>query len=103
MKFQAGQWLDVHIPGLPAAGGFTITSIPDSAKPIKTQDPYLELAVQYSPSNPPAAWLWKPEQEILGSKLHVRVGGSFTWPPRGVKELNKIKKIIFIAGGVGIK
>jgi hypothetical protein len=32
----------------------------------------------------------------------VRVGGSFVWPPPGV-DVNKIKRAIFIAGGVGIK
>ena len=66
--------------------------------------PYLELAVQNSPSNPPAAWLWRFPDEILGSELHVRVGGSFTWPPHGwsAERVRQIRKIIFVAGGVGI-
>lgn len=61
----------------------------------------LELAIQYSPKNPPAAWLWKPEQEIKGSTLHVRVGGSFTWPPPAISPENR-KRVVLIAGGVGI-
>lgn len=61
----------------------------------------LELAIQYSPKNPPAAWLWKPEQEIKGSTLHVRVGGSFVWPPPGISPADR-KRVVLIAGGVGI-
>lgn len=38
----------------------------------------------------------------MGKELSIRVGGSFVWPPSGI-PLDKIKKIIFIAGGVGIK
>ena len=70
----------------------------------KTDDyvPYLELAVQKSPDNPPAAWLWKSEEEITGKEVHVRVGGSFVWPPPGV-DMTQVKRAVFIAGGVGIK
>ena len=62
----------------------------------------MELAVLESPSNPPAAWLWKPTEEILGKEVNIRVGGSFVWPPTGI-DLEKIKNVVFIAGGVGIK
>lgn len=63
---------------------------------------YLELAIQSSPQNPPAAWLWRPETEILGKRLLVRVGGNFVWPPPGV-DVNGIRKVLLVAGGVGIK
>ncbi|OCK81709.1 hypothetical protein K432DRAFT_442157 [Lepidopterella palustris CBS 459.81] len=99
IPFLPGQWLDVHVPGLRKAGGFTITSTPRDA--VATDSPFLELAIQDSPSNPPAAWLWKREEEILGQELSVRVGGSFVWPPPGV-NLHQIKRVVFIAGGVGI-
>ncbi|KAK2768551.1 hypothetical protein FQN54_000407 [Arachnomyces sp. PD_36] len=115
--FQPGQWLDVHVPSIPQAGGFTITSTPADAMPLpplspfqdapaesaetEGRPPYVELAVQNSPSNPAAAWLWKPEGEILGKELGVRVGGSFVWPPPGI-GMEAIKKIVFVAGGVGI-
>ena len=109
VKFLPGQWLDVHVPGLTKAGGFTITSTPRDALPQSSEpepnqlhSPFLELAVQESPSNPPAAWLWRPSEEILGRELQVRVGGSFVWPPPGV-NLDEIYRVIFIAGGVGIK
>ncbi|KUJ21464.1 ferredoxin reductase-like protein [Mollisia scopiformis] len=92
IKFLPGQWLDVYCPSIPKAGGFTITSPPSL--------PYLELAVQKSPENPPAAWLWQAVPSILNAELQVRVGGSFVWPPpRGVVGL---KRVVFVAGGVGV-
>lgn len=88
------------IPGLPKAGGFTITSTPAEASSI-SKEPYLELAVQKS-DNPPAQWLWKNPEKILNTELRVRVGGSFTWPPPGINE-HDIERAVFVAGGVGIK
>ncbi|KAF2814925.1 uncharacterized protein BDZ99DRAFT_485458 [Mytilinidion resinicola] len=108
IKFLPGQWLDVHVPGLKKAGGFTITSTPKTARSYPPESPidgsrfpYLELAIQDSPSNPPAAWLWRAPDEILGKELEVRAGGSFVWPPPGV-DLDQVKRVVFIAGGVGI-
>lgn len=94
------------MPGIKKPGGFTITSAPSkaqskspppaSAAPADgttpsgppsdpAAGPYLELAVQKSPDNPPAHYLWRPTGEILSSELRVRVGGSFVWPPPGVQ------------------
>ncbi|KAI9817873.1 MAG: hypothetical protein M1827_000992 [Pycnora praestabilis] len=108
IEFLPGQWLDVHIPGQFKAGGFTITSTPRDARPAAQTSSsslehqgYLELAIQKSPRNPPAAWLWQPKEQILGSELRVRVGGSFVWPPPSV-NVKSIKRAVFIAGGVGI-
>ena len=101
VKFSPGQWLDTFIPDIPKAGGFTITSTPSEAKPTNNSPAYLELAVQKS-SNPPAQWLWRPQDEILGQKLAVRVGGSFTWPPTHL-NFPEIDRLVLIAGGVGIK
>ncbi|KAK8135887.1 ferredoxin reductase-like protein [Apiospora sp. TS-2023a] len=140
LRFLPGQWLDVYCPGVPKAGGFTITSPPSKARPssavtssiTKDQDAgarvdgggtpaavpgYLELAVQKSPSNPPAAWLWQegkgkgnpsvisatiePKEPILGRELQVRVGGSFVWPPPGI-NVRSLRSVVFVAGGVGI-
>ncbi|CAI7567185.1 unnamed protein product [Penicillium manginii] len=105
-----------------SAGGFTITSTPADAQLLPPLDfppgpmfgeeagiamasqgrsPYVELAVQESPSNPSAAWLWKPKDDILGKEVNIRVGGSFVWPPTGV-ELHKVQNVVFVAGGVGI-
>ncbi|KAI7171819.1 hypothetical protein D0869_00397 [Hortaea werneckii] len=100
IKFLPGQWLDTFIPGLPKAGGFTITSTPSEARPSSHLSPFLELAVQKS-SNPPAQWLSRPEDEIIGQKLVVRVGGSFTWPPPKL-DAGSIDRLVLIAGGVGI-
>jgi hypothetical protein len=92
------------VPNVEKAGGFTITSSPSEALPRSDPDfvPYFELAVQKSPDNPPAAWLWQPVDDILGKEVTVRVGGSFVWPPPCL-DMKKIKRAIFIAGGVGIK
>ncbi|KAF2212263.1 hypothetical protein CERZMDRAFT_112002 [Cercospora zeae-maydis SCOH1-5] len=68
------RWIDTFIPGLSKAGGFTITSTPAEARPNSHAPPYIELAVQKS-KNPPAQWLWRPQEEILGAQLAVRVGG----------------------------
>ena len=51
---------------------------------------------------PPAAWLWKRKEDIIGKEINIRVGGSFIWPPTGVNPRD-IKNVVFIAGGVGIK
>ncbi|KAL8658372.1 MAG: hypothetical protein Q9226_001048 [Calogaya cf. arnoldii] len=100
-SFLPGQWLDVHLPRVRQAGGFTITSTPKDAQPAKANPGYLELAIQKSPNNPPAAWLWRPEEEIRDSHIYVRVGGNFVWPPPGI-DLASIKTIALVAGGVGI-
>ncbi|KAL7806102.1 hypothetical protein V8C44DRAFT_351847 [Trichoderma aethiopicum] len=119
VNFLPGQWLDTYIPGVPKAGGFTITSAPSSSSPSSSpsssEPPYFELAVQESPENEPAAWLWRPKDEILGERLRVRVGGRFVFPPLiapWVKEEdasagggdvgNGLKRVVFVAGGVGV-
>jgi len=107
IKFQPGQWLDVYVPNVPKAGGFTITSPPSCLihppghAPTSVPNGYLELAIQRSPTNPPAAWIWRPSSEILGSELQIRVGGSFVWPPCYYGS-EGIRRVVFIAGGVGI-
>lgn len=96
-QFLPGQWLDTFVPGVEKPGGFTITSSPSQAcLPIA---PYLELAVQKAPANPPAAWLW--ETAHVGSNLRVRVGGAFVWPPHGV-DLASLRRVVFVAAGVGV-
>ncbi|KAF4997606.1 hypothetical protein FGRMN_3745 [Fusarium graminum] len=99
VNFSAGQWLDTYVPNNPKPGGFTITSSPHAA--ADPNSPYFELAVQDSPYNPPAAWLWRSPSEILGSELQVRVGGSFVFPPNTI-PLKEIRRVVFVAGGVGI-
>ncbi|KAJ4319997.1 hypothetical protein N0V84_006075 [Fusarium piperis] len=100
VKFSAGQWLDTYVPGADKPGGFTITSRPSDAS-SSTDEPYFDLAVQASPENPPAAWLWQPPSDIVGSTLQVRVGGSFVFPPEDV-PMEGIRRVVFVAGGVGI-
>ncbi|MCJ1287773.1 hypothetical protein MMC26_007125 [Xylographa opegraphella] len=101
LKFLPGQWLDVFVPGLPKAGGFTITSTPRDAEYQHSRDGFVELAIQDSPKNPPAAWLWRPSSEILGQTLLIKVGGSFVWPPPAIPA-KEVKRLVLVAGGVGI-
>jgi hypothetical protein len=43
-------------------------------------------------------------EDIQGKEITVRVGGNFVFPPPGMSmERPKIKRAIFVAGGVGIK
>lgn len=114
----------MHIPSISEAGGFSITSTPADARPLPSPEsptealgaeepgiaevetqgrsPYVELAVQEAPSNPAGAWLWKPQDEILGRELSIRVGGSFVWPPEGI-DIRHLKNVVLVAGGMGIK
>ncbi|UNI24457.1 hypothetical protein JDV02_010200 [Purpureocillium takamizusanense] len=123
-KFMPGQWLDTYVPGIAKAGGFTITSVPSSGGAAgKAADaeppppPYFELAVQESPDNEVAAWLWRAPEEIVGALLRVRIGGSFVFPPlaapteasssvrqHGQQQWNigTVRNVFFVAGGVGI-
>ncbi|KAK3499718.1 uncharacterized protein B0T23DRAFT_425158 [Neurospora hispaniola] len=106
IQFSAGQWLDVYVPSVSKAGGFTITSAPSAAvaqQGLDGQVPqaYLELAIQKSPDNPPAAWLWQPVPVIMNAEVKVRVGGSFVWPPAGI-DASSLRKVVLVAGGVGI-
>jgi hypothetical protein len=104
-SFLPGQWVDLEIPGISQVGGFTITSPPSKAQASTRHlfpNRFVELAVQKAPRNPPAAWLWQPEAEIVGSRLGIRIGGSFVWPPPHL-SVDQIRRLVLIAGGVGIK
>ncbi|KAI1771790.1 hypothetical protein F4818DRAFT_189732 [Hypoxylon cercidicola] len=104
LRFLPGQWLDVYVPGVSKAGGYTITSPPSKARPSASSDDpgYVELAVQKS-DDPPAAWLWQDADAITYAELRVRVGGSFVWPPPGVNIRGPpLRRAVFVAGGVGI-
>jgi len=78
------------------------TTTPPSAATF--DDPYLELAIQKSPENPPAAYVWQDPAEIMNAPVRFRVGGNFTHPPMtlSMQEFQSIDNIVLIAGGVGI-
>ncbi|KAI6506926.1 hypothetical protein MCOR13_003075 [Pyricularia oryzae] len=129
INFLAGQFLDVFCPGIEKAGGFTVTSPPSRAqRSSSAAPPYLELAVQKSPENPAAAYLWQgrptstsnedsdEEQDadessahrqqqpgIVGTQLQVRIGGSFVYPPSGIASASHVlRRVVFVAGGMGV-
>ncbi|OTA52063.1 hypothetical protein K449DRAFT_457422 [Hypoxylon sp. EC38] len=50
LRFLPGQWLDVYVPGVPKAGGYTITSPPSKARlsnDSSVSPGYVELAVVF--------------------------------------------------------
>ncbi|CAG8493323.1 4489_t:CDS:2 [Ambispora gerdemannii] len=94
IDFLPGQWLDVFIPNVSIIGGFSITSTPRHLQLTNT----LDLAVKYS-THPPAKWFH--EEATLGSVVDIRVGGEFYYDAQKEKE-NGTRRLLFIAGGVGI-
>ncbi|KAF0505741.1 oxidoreductase NAD-binding domain-containing protein 1 isoform X1 [Gigaspora margarita] len=93
-SFLPGQWLDVFIPNVPIAGGFSLTSTPHQYTLTNT----FELSIKYS-TNPPAKWFH--ENAKIGDSVEVRVGGDFVWDERKEQE-DETECVLFIAGGVGI-
>ncbi|KAL2138531.1 hypothetical protein VTI28DRAFT_6627 [Corynascus sepedonium] len=126
ITFLPGQWVDLYPP--PEAeilkpGGFTITSSPSLALPKHRQtqtahapvkkevekndqeneSPYIELAIQSSPQNPVAAYLFLPSSQLLHTPVRVRIGGSFVFPPPlALRAPSLLCKVVLIAGGMGI-
>ncbi|KAL2444396.1 hypothetical protein ABEF95_016521 [Exophiala dermatitidis] len=101
LRHLPGQYIDLYIPNVDVVGGFTITSPPGAASFDKTENPHIELAIQCSPTNPPAAYLWRPAAEILNSPVSFKVGGNFVYPPPTTAP-QKLDRVVFVAGGVGI-
>lgn len=67
-------------------------------------DPHVELAIQKSDNNPPAAYLWKDPASIQNAPLQIRVGGAFVYPPsfHTLEAASQIDRAVFIAAGVGV-
>ncbi|RUS78325.1 hypothetical protein EGW08_013903 [Elysia chlorotica] len=92
VSFQAGQWVDMFIPGVETVGGFSMCSPPHLLAETGT----LHLAVKYS-THPPALWIHTKCE--VGSQVKMRVGGDFHYcpgPDTGQRDL------LLLAGGVGI-
>ncbi|GAB1314233.1 Oxidoreductase NAD-binding domain-containing protein 1 [Madurella fahalii] len=121
IQFLPGQWVDLYPPptaGIPKPGGFTITSAPSRAMPSPSQTslPYIELAIQSSPSNPPAAYLFQPPSTLVHTPVQVRIGGSFVFPPPFLRSpgtttgptptpaagIQLLRKVVLVASGMGI-
>ncbi|KAK4157579.1 hypothetical protein C8A00DRAFT_29422 [Chaetomidium leptoderma] len=131
ITFLPGQFVDLHLPPsaqVPKPGGFTITSAPSLALPppkthahtaLKEEEEeegeeeeeeeepqYLELAIQSSPKNPAAAYLFLPTAQLLNTPVQVRIGGSFVFPPPPppliTTQQPQIQKVVLVAGGMGI-
>ncbi|KAJ7386687.1 Oxidoreductase NAD-binding domain-containing protein 1 [Desmophyllum pertusum] len=90
--FKPGQWVDFFIPGVHTVGGFSICSSPRELKEKST----IELAVKHSDHRPA---LWVHTKCIVGSKVHLRVGGDFYFDP---SPGDCSPDLLLVAGGVGI-
>src|SRR5690606_29994823 len=64
---------------------------------------YIELAIQHSPQNPAAAYLFLPRADLLGKTVRIRIGGSFVFPAAlPAPLLSTLRRVVFVAGGMGI-
>lgn len=97
-----GQWLDIFIPTIPKAGGFTITSPPSAPSSNPTCRP-LPRTRRAKSSNPLAKFFHHSIPSIFNTQTSIRVGGSFTHSPHTLSIPTKnISRLVLIAGGVGI-
>jgi ferredoxin-NADP reductase len=103
--FSPGQWVDFEpLPNNTSwkppsddgkggtIGGYSITSIPQSL-------PYIDLAIQKS-RHPVANWVTACAD--VNDMVQLRVGGSFTYTDATATSNDKQRRLLFIAGGVGI-
>ncbi|WIA32145.1 hypothetical protein OEZ86_002995 [Tetradesmus obliquus] len=88
--FAPGQWVDFHVPGLQAVGGYSICSTPSQLQQTGTMD----LCVKRS-GHPCAQWVHA--EASAGKQVSVAVGGSFT-----LTAESSSKPCLFVAGGIGI-
>lgn len=95
MFTRSGQWVDFHIPDLETIGGFSVCSTP---KQLETRNT-IDLAVKYS-AHPPAEWVHNSANE--GDEVRIRFGGEFYYPNKVTIDGNNQRRILLIAGGVGI-
>ena len=88
-EFLPGQWIDLSVEGTEKLGGYSITSAP------KVGSNEIELAIKHSQSHPVTQCLWNQTEPGLKLKISEAQGGCTFRPELG-------KKIILIAGGIGI-
>jgi ferredoxin-NADP reductase len=89
LGYQAGQWVDLVIPGVAEVGGYSLVSAPSGG-------PFFDLAVKKA-RHPPAAWVH--DLAAPGDLVGVRVGGDFTLPRL---QAQGYSHLVMLAGGVGI-
>lgn len=88
MEFQAGQYINIHVPGVEGARAFSIASTPDNTAEI-------ELHIRQVPEG--AATTWIHEQMQIGDELDV--SGPFG---QFFVRTSAPEDLIFIAGGSGL-
>lgn len=93
LSFEAGQWVDLFLPGVERVGGFSMCSSPH----LLEERGLLRLAVKVSAAAP-AAWVHGAGCRE-GVEVGVRVGGGFLLPSAGLPHPHSL---LLVAGGVGI-
>lgn len=89
VPFAAGQWVDLVVPGINRAGGYSMTSTPQAM----VQGRGMGLAIRRG-RHPVTVYLH--EQLKVGDQVGLRVGGDCLWQEAMPRPL------LLIAGGIGI-
>ncbi|KAB8297085.1 hypothetical protein EYC80_002473 [Monilinia laxa] len=107
LTWKPGQWVDLYLPGIEKPGGYSITNFPlpptrnntrnspststspndenPSPKKREEEEQGIELAIQRpiftheedGKISEQVTWLFQDAEEILGTEVRVRIGGSF--------------------------
>eukprot|EP00963_Diacronema_lutheri_P004676 scaffold350_cov333-Pavlova_lutheri.AAC.29 len=88
--FRAGQWIDLHAPGVDRVGGYSICTSPKQLLDHGTFD----VAVKRGRTDPTH---WLHTSAGVGDDVYVRVGGEFV-----VQDEEWTRPRLFVAGGIGL-
>jgi ferredoxin-NADP reductase len=110
LRYSAGQWVDLAVPGEAVVGGFSLVSAPRAPPEVvaaagSAPPDAFDLAVKIARS-PPAAWAHSAAA-APGAVVGVRVGGAFTLD-RALRRGGapgapfRARRALFVAGGVGV-
>ncbi|KAF2360916.1 Oxidoreductase FAD/NAD(P)-binding [Trinorchestia longiramus] len=91
--FKAGQWVDVHIPGMEIVGGFSLCSAPHQF----AADGSITLGIKRS-QWPPVKWFH--QNCIVGDTVELRVGGDFFLDLE--ESPDPTPRLLLVGGGVGV-
>lgn len=88
--FRAGQWIDLHAPGVERVGGYSICTAPKQLQVDGTFD----VAIKRGRTDPTR---WLHEAAGVGDDVYVRVGGEFV-----VRDEEWTRPRLYVAGGIGL-
>lgn len=110
-RYEAGQWVDFIIPGVPTVGGYSFVSSPMMHERLLVDNPsipFFDLAVKKS-THAPAAWVHSSHCAV-NAHVDIKVGGRYNLGQLGHRQYYSAysdddaatNKVLFVAGGVGI-